>query len=119
MSDLTGTRGDTLVFDTVVGGLPSSGFAGYTAHFTAKRDASDRVPVLSKAGTGQCEITTTGDADTPGVITTTISPADTASLPGYEVCLLYDVEVTDGEGVVTTVDSGTLLLTPDVTVGTP
>lgn len=118
MSTLSMTRHTTALFDTTVSNLGSGGLTGYTAWFTAKRDAADpdSAAVFQKTINSGVAITTTGNATTPGVLTTTVTPADTASLPtGYAVVLVYDVKVKDGSGVETTVDSGTITVKADVT----
>ena len=119
MATLTMTRGDTSLFTTTISPLGSSGLTGYSAWFTAKRDAADpdtsavfQKTILS----GGIAITTVGNATTPGVLTSTVNPADTETLPtGYSVTLVYDVKIKDGSGVETTVDSGTLMVAADVT----
>lgn len=116
------TRGNTALFDTSVSNLSASGLTGYSAWFTAKRDASDpdTAAVFQKtiAGGGMA-ISTQGNASTPGVLTTTVLPADTEPLPaGYAVQLVYDVKVKDTSGIETTVDSGTLTVLADVTQAT-
>jgi hypothetical protein len=119
MGVLTMTRGDTVLFTTTINNLGSGGLTGYAAWFTAKRDPSDpdSAAVFQKTITGGgIAITTNGNASTPGVLTTTVAPADTESLPtGYSTTLVYDVKVKDGSGVETTVDSGTILVSADVT----
>lgn len=119
MTSLQMTRGNTALFDTSVSNLSASGLTGYAAWFTAKRDAADpdSAAVFQKtiAG-GGIAISTVGNASTPGVLTTTVLPADTETLPaGYAVALVYDVKVKDTSGVETTVDSGTLTVLADVT----
>src|SRR5579859_4647001 len=119
MGVLTLTRGDTGIFTTSISNLSASGLTGYSAWFTAKRDPSDADTgaVFQKTITsGGIQITTAGNATTPGFLTTTVVPADTDTLPaGYAVLLVYDVKVKDGSGVETTVDSGTILVSADVT----
>lgn len=119
MGALTMTRTTTALFDTSISPLSSSGLTGYAAWFTAKVDAADAdsAAVFQKtiAG-GGIQITTTGNATTAGVLTTTVLPADTASLAtGYTHTLVYDVRVKDGSGVETIVDSGTISVAADVT----
>ena len=119
MAALSITRGDTGIFTTTISNLGSGGLTGYSAWFTAKRDPSDADTgaVFQKTITsGGIQITTAGNATTPGVLTTTVVPADTDTLPtGYAVLLVYDVKVKDTSGVETTVDSGTILVATDVT----
>lgn len=119
MSTLSMTRGNTALFQTTVSNLGAGGLTGYSAWFTAKRDAAnlDSAAVFQKTiALGGIAITTTGNASTPGVLTTTVTPADTEGLPtGYATRLVYDVKVKDGSGVETTVDSGTLTVLADVT----
>src|SRR5260370_26621009 len=117
-STLTMSRGDNRLFDSTVDHtkLGSGGLTGYNARFMAKRDRSDTnaAAVITKAGAGQCAVTTVGSTTVDGIVTTTLLPADTTGLPGqYPTLLQWDVELTDGSGVVTTVDSGTLVVSPD------
>lgn len=121
-------RGTTAIFQTTVHYLSSSGLTGYSAWFTAKRDAADpdTSAVWQKtlaggsisagspvAGTGQYA----GYYD--AVLTTTVLPADTETLPaGYATTLVYDVKVKDAGGIETTVDGGTILVAADVTQAT-
>jgi hypothetical protein len=124
MTDLSMTRGNTALFDTTVHFLQAGGLTGYSAWFTAKRDAADpdAGAVFQKqigsgmsagspvAGTGAYA----GFYD--AVLTTTVVPANTESLPtGYAHTLVWDVKVKDGSGIETTVDSGTLTVLADVT----
>jgi hypothetical protein len=76
--------------------------------------------VIAKSGqqaapTGDFTTVTLGDADTDGVITCTIDHADTSTLPDYDSILLYDVQVEDSDGNVTTVANGNLTVKVDVT----
>ncbi|MGZ6360764.1 MAG: hypothetical protein ACXWP0_03685 [Ktedonobacterales bacterium] len=119
MSTLSMTRGNTALFQTTVANLGSGGLTGFSAWFTAKRDASDAdsAAVFQKTIlAGGIAITTNGGTGVNGVLTTTVAPVDTETLPtGYSVLLVYDVKVKDTSGVETTVDSGTITVKADVT----
>lgn len=113
------TRTTTALFDTSVAPLSSSGLTGYSAWFTAKRDAADAdsAAIFQKTiAAGGIAVTTNGNATTAGVLTTTVTPTDTAALAtGYSHTLVYDVRVKDGSGVESIVDSGTITVSADVT----
>lgn len=127
MGTLTMTRGDTkTVTETIqpkdaLGNqvLGANGIAGWSFWMTAKYDAGDadsaavfqKVPINWTANTN-------GNQTTAGVATCTLNPSDTSALPPYQVTLVYDVQAKDTSGNIFTIDSGTLTVTPDVTIAT-
>lgn len=126
MSALQMTRGNTAIFQTTVHYLTSSGLSGYSAWFTAKRDAADAdsAAVFQKTiGVGIQAGSPVADSGAYAgyyyaVLTTTVAPADTQALTsGLAHALVYDVKVKDAStpAVETTVDSGTLTVLADVT----
>lgn len=125
MTALSMTRGNSAIFDTSVHYLSSSGLTGYSAWFTAKRDAADpdSAAVFQKTLAGGGISAGSPSADSGpyagyyvATLSTTVLPADTESLPaGYATVLVYDVKVKDGSDSGATVDSGTLTVAADVT----
>lgn len=114
-TELSMTRGDSATFTSVVtrSGAAVNLTAG-TVWFTAKYRASDAdaAAVFQKlTGAG-----VTGDAG--GTVTVTLSPADTAGLPAYPTTLVWDLQLRESDGRITTVDMGTLTVAGDVTHGT-
>lgn len=114
-------RGDTRTVTETVGptGLGSGGVAGWSFWFTAKLNLSDAdtAAVIRKLP-ADWAIQTVGSDTVAGVVLCTINPADTASLPPYQVALSYDVQAKDTSGNIFTIDSGTLTVTADVTTVT-
>lgn len=115
-------RGDTKTVQFTVDGskLPTAGLTGFQMWFTAKLQVSDSdaVAVIHKV-TADFQIKTAGDPNTVpptnGLVTTTIQPADTSSLPNYDVVLTWDFQLKDGNGNITTSADGTLTVQPDIT----
>jgi hypothetical protein len=115
-TNLSMYRGDTRVVQLTISGLGASGLTGFSFWFTAKNDFADAdADAVIKKTTNDFTVVTVGDANTSGVITVKILPADTASLPDYNTNLHYDVQLEDGSGNVTTVATGTLTVKVDVT----
>jgi hypothetical protein len=114
-------RGDTKVVQVTISNLTASGLTGYSYWFTAKNQYSDAdlSAVIRKTGSqatpNDFTTVTLGDAVTSGVITCTINPADTNTLPDYDSQLEYDVQIEDASGHVTTVATGILTVKVDVT----
>lgn len=112
--DLSMRRGDTLRIDhTVTQGGAALNLTGKTLRFTAKRSHADgdAAAVFTKMiGSG---ITVTNAVG--GLASTTISPADTSGLPALAQLLVWDLQLVDGSNVYT-VETGTLLVSPDVSV---
>lgn len=120
-ADLTILRGDTNVLTVTVTSLGASGLNQYSAiAFTAKRsrvDADADAVIALSLGAG-VTITTVGNATTDGVLTVTIPASVTASLPGYDTRLSYDVQLIDTTTTphtVHTVAQGALTVSADVT----
>jgi hypothetical protein len=118
---LTMSRGDTMLWDTIVqqSGAPVN-LAGALLWFTAKRRLSDTdaqaVLRLGSPGTGLTGITIT---DSPnGAITVTVPAGATDALPDFTVTLYWDLQYRSAGGRVATANSGTLLVSPDVTRAT-
>jgi hypothetical protein len=87
-----------------------------TVWFTAKAAYTD----TDEAATFQkstADGITVIDEDT-GVIQVDIEPEDTEDLDGVRTRLLYDIQVKDGDGKVSTAQSGKLVVYPDVTIST-
>ena len=57
----------------------------------------------------------TVDTGAQGLFTLTLDPVDTANLPDGVTCLVFDVQVKESGGRVTTVVRGDLMIEPDVT----
>lgn len=120
-TNLSMWRGDTKVVQVTISGLTATGLTGYSYWFTAKNgvEDSDASAVIQKTGSQAtpADFTTviTGSDTVDGVITCIIDPADTTALPDYDSQLLYDVQVEDSDGNVTTVANGLLTVKVDVT----
>jgi hypothetical protein len=115
-TNLSMYRGDTKVVQLTISGLGASGLTGYSFWFTAKNNYSDADvdAVIAKSG-ADFTVVTVGDANTDGVVTVKILPADTSGLPDYDVQLHYDAQAEDSNGNVTTLATGTLTVKVDVT----
>lgn len=114
-------RGDTRTVTETVGpaGLDVNGIAGWSFWLTAKYDPNDAdVNAVFQKVPADWALQSTGNATTAGVTLCTIQPADTASLPAYEVSLFYDVQAKDTNGNIFTIDNGTLTVSADVTIST-
>ena len=117
-TNLKMVRGDTKVVRVTIdhSTLSASGLSGYSFWFTAKNDVSDAdAAAVVKKVPADFNTVAVGDASTDGVVTCKILPADTSSQPDYDVQLPYDVQAEDGAGNVTTIASGFLTVSPDVT----
>jgi hypothetical protein len=127
-------RGDTLVFiDSVVrdqvtgvltavpaGQQPPPGsvpvdIAGYTITFTAKYEFPDSdnraVSQLDNLTLGGVVILTAN----PGKFSVTMPASATRGFADSPIVLLYDVQAQDPAGRVSTIDLGTITVSPDVT----
>jgi hypothetical protein len=116
-TDFTMTRGDTVNLAAVVtqNGLPYP-LTGCQMWFTAKNyytDPDASAVFQHTIGSGITII----DA-TKGWAQLVISPADTAPLPASKTLLVWDLEIVDSSGNVFTAASGSILVTPDVTITT-
>lgn len=111
---ITAKRGDTIELSvTVTRSGAAVDLTDADLTFTAKRrysDADADAVVQKTLGDG---IAVVGDAE-DGEILVTLDPEDTDSLTRQTV-LLCDVQLVESDGRVTTVASGTLTITPDVT----
>jgi hypothetical protein len=116
MSVQTMTRGDTLVIklvvrDSITGAVMP--VPGWTFWFTVKRFASDPdeyAVFAAKTGDGSGGIVVT-DVNL-GALTVTMPASKTRLFPDTPTKLLYDVQAMDATGVVSTIDSGTILIDP-------
>lgn len=120
MADHLMTRGDsaTIVLTVVDGAGAPLDLTGKTLIFTAKRAVVDPDPGVFQKRTGAgIAIRSPQSGATKGVADVAILPADTAGLPAYRTTLIYDAELVDG-GAVSTLETGTLTVAPDVTLAT-
>jgi len=112
-------RGDTLIFDGVATlSAALLDLTAYTIWCTGKyrRSDADSDAVFEKTvGDGITLLTQSGL--TKGGFTVTIDPADTSGL-NYKTTLEYDVQVKDASGHIYTADSGTIVVSLDVTRAT-
>lgn len=117
-TNLKMTRGDTKVVRVTIdhSTLGVSGVSGYSFWFTAKNDIADAdADAVVKKLPENFTVVTAGDASTDAVVTCKIIPGDTSDLDDFPVPLSYDIQAEDGAGNVTTIASGTLTVSPDVT----
>lgn len=113
-NNLTITRGDTQVYTSLVTGSPDKALAGSAIRAMFRRTASSPALITKTLAGGGFAIT----SDVPGnrAISMTYTPADTSSLKNGDQ-LQYDVEITYADGVVRTVESGTLTVVPERSYG--
>lgn len=109
-------RGDTFIFDITVKnqvtGLPLN-ITGWTLRFTVKQSKAleqRRASIYATTGVEGGLIITNAPG---GAARVTVPAADTALLRAGRY--VYDVEVTDTFGVVSTIEDGQLVVDPDVT----
>lgn len=116
------TRGDSLSFAMALIN-PATGapldLTGAKIWFTAKNNYVDfdslaviALNTATASGNGAITILTPA---TSGNARVDINPIATRAQPDGAVKLVYDVQVKDASGFVTTVESGTLTIIPDVT----
>ncbi len=117
--NLTMRRGDTATYTvTVTQAGAAYNLTGSIMRFTAKWAFTDSDGDALFARTSPSSgITFTNAAG--GIASVTLAPANTSTLPGSEVRLNYDIQVTDGSGNVYTVIDGLLIVLPDVSIATP
>lgn len=119
MTALTMSRGDTKFVTETVGptGLGANGIQNWQFWMTAKRDAGDpdSAAIFQKLPAAWT-ITQQGSPTLAGIVTCTLAPADTSALPPYQVVLVYDVTAQDTNSNEFTIDSGTITVTPDITL---
>jgi hypothetical protein len=113
--DLVWTRGDTMRFIGTL--VPGDGqvFALPIAElkFTAKWKYQDTDVFFEKTiGAG---MTIVGQSTTMVSYNGEVSPADTALIPIKKGKFVYDLQITEADGRVTTVVGGKVTLLPDVT----
>jgi hypothetical protein len=117
MPDQTITRGDTEQFTITVidaDGDPQN-LAGCTLFFTARRQTFAGAIVIAKKSPSDGIVI--DSPSTLGTATLTISPTDTASVE-RKLLLAYDVQLKDGADNIYTIDTGEMILEPDVTTVT-
>lgn len=117
-TNLKMVRGDTKVVRVTIdhSTLGAGGVTGFSFWFTAKNDIADAdADAVVQKLPNNFTVVTEGDASTDAVVTCKIVPDDTADLPAFDVPLAYDIQAEDGAGNVTTIASGTLTVSPDVT----
>lgn len=106
------TRGDTRAFSCLAQDYNQNiiNLTGATILCDGRLSATDASPVFSlSVGAGITVVSAVA-----GTFTVTIPPSATLSLANYEQTLQYDVKVTDSSSNVTTVQSGKIYLTPDI-----
>lgn len=115
---LSMVRGDTFSFNVTI--TDSTNLAvslvGKTLIFTLKKALSDSdANAVAQKRSPSSGITITNASQ--GKATVTISPADTRTLTDVWQALVWDLQMVDGTNVYT-VASGTMTVSPDVTVST-
>jgi hypothetical protein len=114
MSVLKMFRGDTRRYAIAVTRNGSAeDLTGAQLWFTARpaNDSTDRYAIAKTIGTGLTVTNPTG-----GLVTLQIDPADTAALSLVApMTFVYDVQLKTVGNDVETIDSGTLIINPDVT----
>lgn len=116
MPDLTMYRGDTreLVILVNQNGQPVN-LDGSKLWLTAKWYVSDPDNMAVIALTSETSGGIVFDPLVRGRAVATIQPISTRAFPDGPVTLQYDVQMKDVTGKVTTVERGTLTVTPDIT----
>lgn len=119
MADLSMWRGDTLVFDVTI--TDEDGAAvnliGTSLRLTAKRSAGQPdADALISLTTGAGITVTNASA---GQARVEIVPAKTSGLEAATVSLVWDLQLTTGDGQVFTVAGGYLTVSPDVSHASP
>lgn len=115
MTVLSAIRGDDETYELTIKDRNNVAIdlTGCSLWFTVKRDESetDAQAIAQKTiGAGITVVNAgTGRADVR------LAAADTASLSGKRAKLVWDCQIKDATGVVSTVDSGVLLVEADVT----
>ncbi len=121
------SRGDTYVFDHFakkrdpsVAILVPVDLTGGRAWFTAKRSPTDvdrnATIAISTLADDVYDLGITVITAVAGQIRIAIPAAATKGLPDNSVDLLYDIQVADSGGNVTTTQHGVLTISPDVTL---
>ena len=118
MTMLEATRGDDETYELTILAADQQpvNLTGAQLWFTAKRSHhhSDAEAIIRKTiGAGITVVdAAAGRADVK------VDAADTAGLPADQLQLVWDCQLKDASGQVSTVDSGRLVIVPDVTVAT-
>lgn len=120
MATRTMFRGDTLAF-TVQVNDPTTGaprnLAGWKFYFTVKRFAADpdqNAVFQDNTASGSGAVAIVAPAAL-GQVAVSMPAAKTVLFPDTPTTLVYDVEGIDASGNVSTVEGGTIKVTPDVT----
>jgi hypothetical protein len=121
MSDIQIIKGDTSIFEVDVTRLNEStgldeavDLTDAKAWFTAKEtfaDPDDQAIVLYNSEDDIANITI---AEIEGIVRVSIDPADTAAYPNR--WLVYDVQIKEVDGTVTTVERGNIELLKQATI---
>lgn len=115
MTVLSAIRGDDETYELTIkdrNGIPIN-LAGCLLWFTVKRDESETDAQAVTQKTIGAGITVVNAAI--GRADVRLAAANTAGLVGKRVQLVWDCQIKDAAGLVSTVDSGVLLVDADVT----
>lgn len=112
MTDISMYRGDTL--ELVLCAPNMIDLTGYSISFTVKKNYRSTSPVFS-CSTNQNGITIDDQQMTPGQYRVLIVPSKTEALPAVTNYLVYDIQLTDALGKVSTIRSGAFIVLPGVT----
>lgn len=107
------TRGDTRVIEVVAtrDGSPINLTSG-KAWMSARRSSNSNVYIFQKhSDSGGVVLTSPAS----GIFHITLQPTDTSTLPNESVGLSYDVQIKESDGKISTIVTGTLTVTPDIT----
>jgi hypothetical protein len=111
--NLTMRRGDTVKLNiTVTRGGSAVDLTGASIWFTVKNAVTDADPGVFQKTVGSGIVVTNAAA---GQAQITIANADTSAIVGSRT-LLYDIQVKEAGGDITTVANGTITVSPDVTL---
>lgn len=110
-------RGDTKRIDVSasIDGQPIDMTGTGKAWMSARRFPNSPQYVFQKSSPSSGISITNGVG---GLFTVTISPGDTEALPAEPVTLYYDIQVRSTTGEIYTVTTGTISVSPDITVET-
>lgn len=119
-------RGDTLTFQLTVYQPPPAQSApqdltGWFVQFTAKKQHADQDPqavAVSKTSGTAPNVVTFPFGAPRGILQVMVGPLNTITLGDGRVRLVYDVQIIDPAGNVTTVERGVWTVEPDVTRST-
>ena len=108
------TRGDTVSFNIAVtlSGAPFD-LAGCSLWFTGKNKFTDpdNAAIFQKTISHGIVVTNS----TQGLATVTLLPADTISLSLVKTILFWDLQLKDSGNNIYTINSGNLIVSPDIT----